>query len=94
MQTFWLATPVSASRSGLVIILHDTMTEHLCDVMSYVIADVFLFPFSWAVQHGIVPIIEPELLPDGDHDLKRGQYVTEKVRFLFLMVASYMVKAF
>ncbi|KAK0139650.1 Fructose-bisphosphate aldolase C [Merluccius polli] len=30
-------------------------------------------------QHGIVPIIEPELLPDGDHDLKRCQYVTEKV---------------
>uniref|UniRef100_A0A8C4ZBJ4 Fructose-bisphosphate aldolase n=1 Tax=Gadus morhua TaxID=8049 RepID=A0A8C4ZBJ4_GADMO len=30
-------------------------------------------------QNGIVPIIEPELLPDGDHDLKRCQYVTEKV---------------
>ncbi|XP_048838263.1 fructose-bisphosphate aldolase C-A [Brienomyrus brachyistius] len=30
-------------------------------------------------QHGIVPIVEPEILPDGDHDLKRSQYVTEKV---------------
>ncbi|KAG7470668.1 fructose-bisphosphate aldolase C-B-like [Megalops cyprinoides] len=30
-------------------------------------------------QHGIVPIVEPEILPDGDHDLKRCQYVTEKV---------------
>lgn len=30
-------------------------------------------------QHGIVPIVEPEILPDGDHDLQRGQYVTEKV---------------
>ncbi|KAM9853721.1 fructose-bisphosphate aldolase C-A [Aulostomus maculatus] len=30
-------------------------------------------------QHGIVPIIEPEILPDGDHDLRRCQYVTEKV---------------
>uniref|UniRef100_A0A8C9UZS8 Fructose-bisphosphate aldolase n=1 Tax=Scleropages formosus TaxID=113540 RepID=A0A8C9UZS8_SCLFO len=30
-------------------------------------------------QNGIVPIIEPEILPDGDHDLKRCQYVTEKV---------------
>ncbi|KAL0197305.1 hypothetical protein M9458_005845, partial [Cirrhinus mrigala] len=29
--------------------------------------------------HGIVPIVEPEILPDGDHDLKRCQYVTEKV---------------
>lgn len=31
------------------------------------------------LQHGIVPIVEPEILPDGDHDLKRCQYVTEKV---------------
>ncbi|KAJ8369234.1 hypothetical protein SKAU_G00092620 [Synaphobranchus kaupii] len=30
-------------------------------------------------QHGIVPIVEPEILPDGNHDLKRCQYVTEKV---------------
>uniref|UniRef100_A0A8C6TF50 Fructose-bisphosphate aldolase n=1 Tax=Neogobius melanostomus TaxID=47308 RepID=A0A8C6TF50_9GOBI len=30
-------------------------------------------------QQGIVPIIEPEILPDGDHDLKRSQSVTEKV---------------
>lgn len=30
-------------------------------------------------QHGIVPIVEPEILPDGDHDLHRCQYVTEKV---------------
>nr|KAF6289581.1 aldolase, fructose-bisphosphate C [Pipistrellus kuhlii] len=30
-------------------------------------------------KNGIVPIVEPEILPDGDHDLKRCQYVTEKV---------------
>ncbi|KAM8936551.1 LOW QUALITY PROTEIN: fructose-bisphosphate aldolase A-like [Lycaon pictus] len=30
-------------------------------------------------QNGIVPIVEPEVLPDGDHDLKRCQYVTERV---------------
>ncbi|ETE66467.1 Fructose-bisphosphate aldolase B [Ophiophagus hannah] len=30
-------------------------------------------------QHGLVPIVEPEILPDGDHDLQRCQYVTEKV---------------
>jgi len=30
-------------------------------------------------MHGIVPIVEPEILPDGDHDLKRCQYVTEVV---------------
>lgn len=37
---------------------------------------------SLTPQHGIVPIVEPEILPDGDHDLKRCQYVTEKVRCL------------
>ncbi|XP_063039107.1 fructose-bisphosphate aldolase A-like [Melospiza melodia melodia] len=30
-------------------------------------------------QNGIVPIVEPEILPDGDHDLKTCQYVTKKV---------------
>uniref|UniRef100_A0A8D0GT21 Fructose-bisphosphate aldolase n=1 Tax=Sphenodon punctatus TaxID=8508 RepID=A0A8D0GT21_SPHPU len=30
-------------------------------------------------QNGLVPIVEPEILPDGDHDLQRCQYVTEKV---------------
>nr|XP_025862475.1 fructose-bisphosphate aldolase A-like [Vulpes vulpes] len=30
-------------------------------------------------QNDIVPIVEPEILPDGDYDLKRCQYVTEKV---------------
>jgi len=30
-------------------------------------------------QHGLVPIVEPEILTDGDHDLQCCQYVTEKV---------------
>ncbi|KAG7458508.1 hypothetical protein MATL_G00221040 [Megalops atlanticus] len=30
-------------------------------------------------QNGLVPIVEPEILPDGDHDLQRCQYVSEKV---------------
>ncbi|XP_028912017.1 fructose-bisphosphate aldolase B [Ornithorhynchus anatinus] len=30
-------------------------------------------------QNGLVPIVEPEVLPDGDHDLQQCQYVTEKV---------------
>lgn len=29
--------------------------------------------------NGIVPIVEPEILPDGDHDLDRSQKVTETV---------------
>ena len=30
-------------------------------------------------QNGIVPIVEPEILPDGDHDLETCQAITEKV---------------
>jgi len=30
-------------------------------------------------QNKLVPIVEPEILPDGDHDLERCQKVTEKV---------------
>lgn len=30
-------------------------------------------------QNGIVPIVEPEILPEGTHDLATCQYVTEKV---------------
>jgi len=30
-------------------------------------------------QNGLVPIVEPEVIPDGDHDLERAQKVTEKV---------------
>ncbi|CDW54435.1 fructose bisphosphate aldolase class I [Trichuris trichiura] len=30
-------------------------------------------------QNGLVPIVEPEVLPDGDHDLHRAQKVTETV---------------
>jgi len=34
---------------------------------------------SCCQQAGIVPIVEPEILPDGDHSLERCQKVTEKV---------------
>ncbi|XP_074641977.1 fructose-bisphosphate aldolase-like [Tubulanus polymorphus] len=30
-------------------------------------------------QNGLVPIVEPEVLPDGDHDLDMAQNVTEEV---------------
>lgn len=30
-------------------------------------------------QNGLVPIVEPEILPDGEHDLEKSQKVTEKV---------------
>lgn len=28
---------------------------------------------------GLVPIVEPEVIPDGDHDIETCQRVTEKV---------------
>jgi len=34
---------------------------------------------STCQQNRLVPIVEPEILPDGDHDLERCQKVTEKV---------------
>lgn len=34
---------------------------------------------STCQQNGLVPIVEPEILPDGDHDLEKSQQVTEKV---------------
>ncbi|XP_068830007.1 fructose-bisphosphate aldolase B isoform X3 [Capricornis sumatraensis] len=30
-------------------------------------------------QNGLVPIVEPEVIPDGSHDMEHCQYVTEKV---------------
>jgi fructose-bisphosphate aldolase class I len=30
-------------------------------------------------QNGLVPIVEPEILPDGEHDIRRCQKVTETV---------------
>ena len=32
-------------------------------------------------QNGLVPIVEPEVLQDGDHDLETAQKVTEQVCF-------------
>ena len=34
---------------------------------------------STCQQNGLVPIVEPEILPDGTHDLERCQVVSEKV---------------
>ncbi|KAK2092507.1 hypothetical protein P7K49_029035 [Saguinus oedipus] len=42
-------------------------------------ADFAKWRYSICQQNGIVPVVEPEILPDGDHDLKHCQYVTEKV---------------
>lgn len=53
---------------------------------------VVLTMFHFLGQHGIVPIIEPEILPDGDHDLKRSQHITEKV--FFFPLASCMCNRF
>ncbi|MFH4983056.1 hypothetical protein AB6A40_009765 [Gnathostoma spinigerum] len=43
------------------------------------IAEVLARYASICQQHGLVPIVEPEILPDGDHDLARSQKITETV---------------
>lgn len=42
-------------------------------------AEVLARYASICQQNGLVPIVEPEILTDGSHDLQRCQYVTEKV---------------
>ena len=41
------------------------------------------------VQNGLVPIVEPEVLPDGDHDLETAQKVTEQVGFYYYRVTAF-----
>merc|ERR1719334_3144972 len=43
-------------------------------------------------QNGLVPIVEPEVLPDGDHDLETCQKVTEQVlAFTYKALADHNV---
>jgi len=43
-------------------------------------------------QHGIVPIVEPEILQDGEHDLAECQKVTEQVlAFVYKALADHHV---
>lgn len=43
-------------------------------------------------QNGLVPIVEPEILPDGDHDLATCQKVTEQVlSFVYKALADHHV---
>lgn len=43
-------------------------------------------------QNGLVPIVEPEILPDGDHDLETSQKVTEQVlAFVYKALADHHV---
>ena len=44
---------------------------------------------STCQQDGIVTIVEPEILPVGDHDLKCCQYITEKVLSVVYKALSY-----
>lgn len=43
-------------------------------------------------QAGIVPIVEPEVLPDGDHDLETAKKVTEEVlAFVYKALADHHI---
>ncbi|KHJ83783.1 fructose-bisphosphate aldolase class-I, partial [Oesophagostomum dentatum] len=43
------------------------------------IAEVLARYASICQQNGLVPIVEPEILPDGEHDIARCQKITETV---------------
>jgi len=44
------------------------------------------------MQNRLVPIVEPEVLPDGDHDLDTARRVTEDVlSFVFKALADHHV---
>ncbi|VDM65392.1 unnamed protein product [Strongylus vulgaris] len=43
------------------------------------IAEVLARYASICQQNGLVPIVEPEILPDGEHDIQRCQKITETV---------------
>ncbi|KAF0986276.1 hypothetical protein HZS_3225, partial [Henneguya salminicola] len=54
--------------------------DHTPSEMSYIDVSQTLAKYALICQqHGIVPIVEPEVLRDGDHDLKAAQRVTEKI---------------
>jgi len=42
----------------------------------------------YCVQNGLVPIVEPEVLPDGEHDLHTARRVTEDVSFSLTIATS------
>ncbi|KAL0608556.1 Fructose-bisphosphate aldolase A [Plecturocebus cupreus] len=79
-------------RTGEVILFHDTLYQKADDGRPF--PQVIKYKGGlWASRVGnttpgpphygkcrcTVPIVETEILPDGDHDLKRCQHVTEKV---------------
>ena len=44
------------------------------------------------MQNRLVPIVEPEVLPDGDHDIETARRVTEEVlAFVFKALADHHV---
>lgn len=51
--------------------------RYLCQIY-FEFCDELITDFG-LVQNGIVPIVEPEVLPDGDHDLETAQKITEQV---------------
>lgn len=43
--------------------------------------DVIYSLYLFIKQNGLVPIVEPEVLPDGDHNLETARRATEEVSF-------------
>jgi fructose-bisphosphate aldolase class I len=55
------------------------ISSHTPSTLAYVeVANVLARYASICQQNGLVPIVEPEVLCDGDHDIERCQMVTEE----------------
>ena len=75
--------PVSANRCVYACVYAcDPHSPNKCH-KDFQLCQGFIFFVTYVLnQNGLVPIVEPEILPDGNHDLQRCQYVTEKVSFI------------
>jgi len=74
-------------RSVLKIGLHQPSYQSMLEN-----ANVLARYASICQQNGLVPIVEPEVLPDGDHDLETAQRVTEEVlSFVYKALADHHV---
>lgn len=52
---------------------------------------MMIYEFILFSQNGLVPIVEPEVLPDGEHDLPTAQKATEIVSRIHYDIYMYIL---
>ncbi|XP_036744477.1 fructose-bisphosphate aldolase B isoform X2 [Manis pentadactyla] len=74
---FTVDTSINQSIGG-VILFHETLYQK--DSQGKLFRNILREKgIVVGIKNGLVPIVEPEVIPDGDHDMEHCQYVTEKV---------------